>query len=78
MFREVGTGFFCYNVIPLFENCCSTFLFTTRYKRLAEGGLEGRVGWGFFLMEDFDWLQLTLLLAVCLHQSSFLHQELYT
>jgi hypothetical protein len=28
-------------------------------------------------MGDFDWLTLTLLLAVvCLHQSSFLHQEL--
>jgi hypothetical protein len=29
-------------------------------------------------MGDFDWLPLPLLLAVCLHQSSFLHQELYT
>jgi hypothetical protein len=29
-----------------------------------------------FLMGDFDWL--TLLLAVFLHQSSFLHQEPYT
>jgi hypothetical protein len=29
-----------------------------------------------FLHGIFDWLMLTLL-AVCLHQSSFLHQELY-
>jgi hypothetical protein len=34
-------------------------------------------------MGDFDWLPLLLLLllllaAVCLHQNSFLHRELYT
>jgi hypothetical protein len=32
---------------------------------------------GGFLMGDFDWLLLPLLLLVCLHQSSFLHWELY-
>jgi hypothetical protein len=32
-----------------------------------------------FLMGDFDLLLLPqLMAAVCLHQSSFLHQELYT
>jgi hypothetical protein len=36
--REVITGFSCYNVIPLPENCCSMSLFTNVYKRLAEGG----------------------------------------
>jgi hypothetical protein len=30
------------------------------------------------LMGDFDCLPLQLLLAVCLHQSSFLHWELYS
>jgi hypothetical protein len=34
---------------------------------------------GDFGMGDFDWVLLTLLLAaVCLHQSSLLHGELYT
>jgi hypothetical protein len=39
MFRERSrnTGFSCYSVTPLPENCCST-LFTTGYERLAEGG----------------------------------------
>jgi hypothetical protein len=36
-FRE-RAGFSCYNVMPIPENCCSTSLFTTGYKRLAEGG----------------------------------------
>jgi hypothetical protein len=50
------------------KNQCSTSLFTSGYKRLAEGGLE------VFLMGDFDWLLLPLMLAaVCLHQSSVLH-----
>jgi hypothetical protein len=41
LFREVGTaGFSCYNVMPFPENCCSTSLFTTGYKRLTEGGCE--------------------------------------
>jgi hypothetical protein len=31
------TGSSCYNVTPFLENCCST-LFTTEFKRLAEGG----------------------------------------
>jgi hypothetical protein len=31
-----------------------------------------------FLMGIFGWLPLMLMLAVCLHQSSFLHGELYT
>jgi hypothetical protein len=31
----------------------------------------------FFLIGNFDWLPLTLA-VVYLHQSSFLHQELYT
>jgi hypothetical protein len=35
--RSRNAGFFCYNVIPFPKNCCST-LFTTGYKRLAEGG----------------------------------------
>jgi hypothetical protein len=29
-------------------------------------------------MGGFDWLLLPLLAIVCLHQSSFLHWELYT
>jgi hypothetical protein len=33
---------------------------------------------GGFLMGIFDWLLLPLLLALCFHQSSFLHLELYT
>jgi hypothetical protein len=60
-------------------------LFTTGYKRLAEEGWwggGGEIDGRFFdgvLMGDFDWLPLPLSLAVvCLHQSSFLHQELYT
>jgi hypothetical protein len=46
-----NTGFFCYDVMPLLENCCSTFLFTTVYKRLAEDWLkedwleDGLIGW---------------------------------
>jgi hypothetical protein len=35
---RVETGFFCYSVMLLPENCCSTSLFTTGYKRLPEGG----------------------------------------
>jgi hypothetical protein len=42
------------------ENCCSTSLFTTVHKRLAEGRCRG-------LMGNFDWLlvrpPLTLLMA---------------
>jgi hypothetical protein len=39
--RKVAiTGFSCYNVTPLPENCCSTSLFTTVYKRLPEGAQE--------------------------------------
>jgi hypothetical protein len=39
--------FSCYSVMPLLENCYSTSLFTTGYKRLTEGGREGD-----FLMGD--------------------------
>jgi hypothetical protein len=39
MFRKSRkAGFSCYDITPLPKNCCSTFLFTTGYKRLAEGG----------------------------------------
>jgi hypothetical protein len=37
-FREAG--FSCYNVSLLPENCCPTSLFTTGYKRVAEGGCK--------------------------------------
>jgi hypothetical protein len=37
LFRSRSTGFSCYNVMPLPKNCCSTYLFTTGYKRLPEG-----------------------------------------
>jgi hypothetical protein len=44
MFREVGTVgtqvSFVTVSTPLHENYCSTSLFTTGYKRLAEGGHE--------------------------------------
>jgi hypothetical protein len=37
------------------EKCCSTSLFTTGYKRLAEGGCED-FGWGRFFDGGF-WLK---------------------
>jgi hypothetical protein len=43
-----NSGFSCYNVTLLPENCCST-LFTTGYKRLAEGGHEAL---GFWLLDE--------------------------
>jgi hypothetical protein len=45
--RSRNAGFSCYNVTPLPKKCCSTSLFTTGYKRLAEEGqgisIEGLV-----------------------------------
>jgi hypothetical protein len=38
--RNRNAGFSCYNVTPLLKNCCSTYLFTTGFKRYAEGGYE--------------------------------------
>jgi hypothetical protein len=64
MFKEVRTQVSLVTMSLLLpENCCSTSLFTTGYKGLAEVGHMG------FFDGDFDWL----LLAVFLHQSSFLH-----
>jgi hypothetical protein len=46
--------------------------------RFFDGGsFDGGLVKGF-LMGIFDWLTLLLQLAVCLHQSSFLYQQLYT
>jgi hypothetical protein len=39
-----NTSFSCYNVMLLPENCCSTSLFTTGYKRLTEGGQRTLIG----------------------------------
>jgi hypothetical protein len=44
--RSRNSGFSCYNVTPLPKNYCSISLFTTGYKRLSEGLIEG------FLMGD--------------------------
>jgi hypothetical protein len=56
--RNRNIGVSCYNVTPLPENCCSTSLFTTVYKRLAEEDHGvGEDGWrigGFWLM-GLDW-----------------------
>jgi hypothetical protein len=43
-------GSSCYNDMLLPENCCSTSLFITGYKRLAEGGPEA---FGFWMMGGF-------------------------
>jgi hypothetical protein len=56
LFRSWNAGFSCYNVMPLPEECCSTSLFTTGYKRLAEGGWEAFGG--FWMWEDFGWERL--------------------
>jgi hypothetical protein len=42
--------------MPLPENCCSTSLFTTGYKRLAEGEHEA-FGWGRLFDGEFFWLK---------------------
>jgi hypothetical protein len=50
-------GFSCHNVMSLPENCCST-LFTTGYKRLAEGGNKTFAFgfWAFGLLGFWLWL----------------------
>jgi hypothetical protein len=64
LFRSRNAGSSCYNVTPLLENCCSTSLFTSGYKRLTEGECkaldegrlldEGRIlDVGGFLMGGF-------------------------